>query len=769
MSQSPGATKTTVPAPKDIYQKIVQSIHDYAIFMLDPAGYITTWTPAAERIKGYTADEAIGMHFSRFYPEDRIAQGWPEHELEVAAAQGRFEDEGLRVRKDGTTFHANVIITALTDDAGNLIGFAKITRDLTERIRHEHALRASEERFRALIEDVADYAIFMLDPEGKVATWNAGAQRLTGYNEPEVLGAHMSLFYPQDAVKRRWPQYELEVASLEGRFEDEGWRVRKDGSRFWANVVISALRDDSGKLLGFVKITRDLTERRLSEEALKKSEERFRLLVEAVSEYAIVMLDSDGLVSSWNLGAQRIYGYKSDEIVGRHFSRFHSAESVANHVPWKDLHMALELGRSARDGWSQRKDGSLFWASSSLSPLYGDDLSLYGFAFTTQDLTERRNAESLAETANRMNVFLAMLAHELRNPIAPIRNAVALMAARGIADPVIDSMRQIVDRQSLHLARIVDDLLDANRIARDKLLVNREIVDVCETVRQAIETSQPLMESKGHRLHVDLPPAPVIVQGDFVRLTQACVNLLNNAAKYTPRNGHVFVQVRIERTEVAIRVRDTGIGISSEDLPKVFDLFTQIQPSTHAAGGLGVGLALVQRVVQLHGGTVTAGSEGVDRGSVFEIRLARARPALRAVEDVRGNEEKPTAPMKVLVVDDNEDAAVILSAWVQEMGHTVRTAFSGKAAVSIAELFLPDVIFLDVGMPGMSGYEVAAAVKTMEPRPALVAVTGWGQPEDRDRSLHAGIDFHFVKPISEEQLRKVLREVASRRFTNEGA
>jgi len=250
----------------DLFRRLVSSVRDYAIFALDPTGHIMTWNEGAQQIKGYEPSEIIGKHFSVFYPPERVAEGFPEYELRSAAATGRFEDEGWRLRKDGSRFWASVVITALRDDVGKLIGFAKVTRDLTERRAAEEELRLNEERFRLIVQTVRDYAIFMLDPSGYIATWNAGAERINGYEANEVIGKHFSIFYPPE--DREWdkPAWELREATRDGRFEDEGVRVRKDGSRFWANVVITALRDADGRLVGFAKVTRDLTERRAAEQ-----------------------------------------------------------------------------------------------------------------------------------------------------------------------------------------------------------------------------------------------------------------------------------------------------------------------------------------------------------------------------------------------------------------------------------------------------------------------------------------------------------------------
>ncbi|HEX7218838.1 MAG TPA: PAS domain S-box protein, partial [Burkholderiales bacterium] len=272
----------------------------------------------------------------------------------------------------------------------------------------------SDSLYKMLVEQARDYALFLLDREGRILSWNLGAQRLKGYAAEEIIGRHFSTFYTREAIESRWPEHELEVATAEGRFEDEGWRVRKDGSRFWANVVITALRDDHGQLLGFSKITRDVTDRKLHEEALRQSEERFRLLVEAVVDYAIFTLDAEGVVTSWNRGAERIKGYRRDEAIGKHVSRFFLPEDVEAGKPWEDLAIARREGRSESEGWRVRRNGERFWARAVVSAIYDDAGHLRGFAKITQDLTDQRHLQDLEKAARHVNEFIATLAHELR-------------------------------------------------------------------------------------------------------------------------------------------------------------------------------------------------------------------------------------------------------------------------------------------------------------------------------------------------------------------
>jgi PAS domain S-box-containing protein len=744
------------------YRQLVDSVRDYAILMLDPTGHIVSWNSGAQRLNGYSAEEIIGTHFSRFYPPESLARGLPEHELEVASRTGGFEDEGWRVRKDGSRFWANVIISALYDERHRLIGFSKVTRDLSERRHHEEDLRLSEERFRALVSGVKDYAIFVLDPNGMVATWNAGAEHLKGYRADEIIGAHFSRFYLPAAIADGLPERELQVATIEGRFEDEGWRLRKDGSRFWANILITAMRDASGTLIGYSKITRDLTERRAYEQALRESEEHIRQLVEGVTEYALIMLDKGGFVTSWNSGAERIKGYKASQIIGKHFSHFYPSEDIRTHKPWRHMSIAVQTGRVHEEAWRARNDGTLFWASTILTALHDADNRPTGFTLVSQDLTQRRHAESLADTAQRMHEFIAMLAHELRNPLAPIRNAVALMGKKGLGDPILESMRQTIDRQTVHLTRILEELLDVNRISRGEFSIAKESVDLNDVIMRAAETSRPSIDAQGHRLEISIPEEPIFVLGDLVRLTQVVVNLLNNAAKYTPQGGQIWLRLDVRNNDVEIRVKDSGKGIKQDNLERVFDLFVQLEPnSNNTLGGLGVGLALVRRVVELHGGSVQARSDGAGQGSEFVVRLPLPTERLRLTSAAEPPIPATVGRLRVLVVDDNHDAADSLALLLQLMGHDVRTVYDGASALSAVAALTPQVVMLDIGMPFMGGYEVARKLSQTPGAalPVLVAITGWGQQRDRDHAREAGFHHHLVKPVEQDALQRVLAQV----------
>ncbi len=614
--------------------------------------------------------------------------------------------------------------------------------------------------YQLIVEQTKDYAVFFLDPEGRIMSWNLGAQRIKGYAPEEIVGRHFSIFYTRESVDSGWPQHELKVAAVEGRFEDEGWRVRKDGSRFWANVVITALRDEDGKLLGFSKYTRDLTERRMHEEALRQSEERFRLLIEGVQDYAIYMLDPEGVVTSWNSGAQRIKGYAREEILGKHVSRFYTPEDLRLGRPWEEIASARRSGRCEAEGWRVKKGGERFWARTVLSSLYDAGGHLRGFAKVTQDLSHRRHIQDLEKAAQNVNEFIAMLAHELRNPLAPIRNAVHIMGQVPAGDPAQQTMRETIDRQSAQLARIVEDMIDIARITRGSLAIDNAQLDMADAVQRAVETATPAIEAGRHSLELDLPSVPMPVWGDAHRLAQVLSNVLNNAARYTPPGGSIAVRGRVEDGYAVVKIRDTGRGIEPEMIERIFDMFVQGKaPLQRIGGGLGIGLALARRLAELQGGTLEARSDGANRGSEFTLRMPLAAAKAAAQPEQGKAARRPGVARRVLVVDDNTDAAAMLDLLLRSLGHETRIAHEGGEALRAAEEFRPDIVLLDIGMPGLDGYEVARRLRRQSPRPLrIVAVTGWGQDADRQRSAEAGFDLHLVKPVDANELAQALND-----------
>jgi PAS domain S-box-containing protein len=622
----------------------------------------------------------------------------------------------------------------------------------------------TEQRLQLLIEAVTDYGIFMLDPEGHIMSWNTGAQKLKGWRREEVLGQHFSLFYPEEAKASQWPQEELRLAKARGRFEDEGWRLRKDGTRFWANVVITALYGPTGELTGYAKITRDLTERRKHEEELRASEERFRLLVDGVRDYAIFMLDPQGVVQSWNSGAQAINGYSAPEIIGRHLRTFYTPEDAAAGKAELELKTAREMGRVEEEGWRVRKDGTLYWANAVVTAVYGSDGELRGFAKITRDMSERRRLEELERSSRRMNEFLAMLAHELRNPLAPIRNAVTIMQLETLASPTLRNCRDVIDRQLTHVTRLVDDLLDVGRLTTGKIKLRKELVRLSDVVARSVEVARPLMAARRHHLSVQQPEEPVYVNGDSTRLSQVLQNLLVNAAKYTPEGGNVTLRISTSGNFVDMTVSDNGRGIAPEQISSIFQLFVQAEAGMSAGteSGLGIGLTLARSLAEMHGGTIQASSPGLGQGSTFTVRLPMAKQASMPQEEER--REDAAANLRVLVIDDNRDSADSATDVLRLLGNRVESAYDGAAGIGVAQRFRPHMILLDLAMPGMDGFEVRRRLREQHAGapPFLVAMTGFGNEEDKRRTRSAGFDAHLTKPVELDALVSLLNEARSR-------
>lgn len=549
----------------------------------------------------------------------------------------------------------------------------KTGRKPTPKLRHAHAeLRATEQRFRLLVESVRDYAIYMLDAAGHVATWNVGAERMTGYSESEILGKHFSCFYPRQAVDAGWPAEELRRALRDGRFEDEGWRVRKDGSEYWSNVIITPMLEN-GVLQGFAKVTRDLSERRRAEQQLEAARAQLELRVRERTQ---------------------------------DLARANAALAKEN---TERRHLEAELKQLVRQ------------------------------------LTERDRQK---------NVFLATLSHELRNPLAPIRSAHQLLERTTSDSGQGREALDVIDRQLHQLTRLIGDLLDLSRVTSGKLELRREPVAIESVLQSAIETKRPLIDAELLVLEASLPADELWVDGDPVRLSQLFANLLDNAVKYTPARGRLRIEVRHDAAELEVRVIDSGIGIAPEFLPKVFDMFQQGVPGSDAGRtGLGIGLTLSRQIVELHGGTIHVQSEGVGRGSTFSVRLPLCEPPSDSARLSAPHRISLTGH-RVLVVDDNPDAAEMLRALLSMMGAEVQVAFDGLSALKAACHFVPDTVLLDIGMPQLDGYETARRMRqtTWGRSVQLVALTGWGQPDDRRRSADAGFDRHLVKPIEMSQL-----------------
>lgn len=500
----------------------------------------------------------------------------------------------------------------------------------------------------------------------------------------------------------------------------------------------------------------------LSAASRARAEEPFRLLVESVVDYAIFMLDPQGRVQTWNTGAARIKGYSAEEIIGKHFSIFYAQDAIARGWPDYELQEAVRQGRFEDEGWRVRKGGAEFWANVIITPLYDEGRKLRGFAKITRDLTERRRIEALESSTQRMTEFLAMVAHELRNPLAPLRNATEILRARPDDVTNVQWSVGMLERQVAQLTRLVDDLLDVSRVTSGKIAIGKEPVDLGAVAQRAVDAVRFSAEARNQKLSAAMPGEPLMVDGDSVRLYQVVVNLLNNAVKYTPEGGAIRCEVHRIGDEAVLCVRDTGMGIPTELQEHVFELFTQGERSLHRSeGGLGIGLALVERLVRLHGGRVTVHSAGRDCGSEFSVHLplrgAAQPPGSKAQEAPRDN-TAGMAASRILVVDDNRDAADSLADLLRIWGNDVEVCYDGLAAIDCAESFRPHIAVLDIGLPRLDGYELARrfAANPGLRDTVLIAITGYAQEEDLRRVRDAGFHHHLIKPVDVDTLLQLL-------------
>jgi PAS domain S-box-containing protein len=721
------------------FELLVRSITDYAIYMLDPDGRISSWNAGAERIKGYPADEILGEHFSRFFtPEDQAAK-LPQRILAEARRVGRFESQGWRVRKDGTRFWANAVVDAIRDESGDLLGFAKITRDLTESKRARETLVESEGRFRMLVDAVVDYAIYMLDPSGIIIDWNTGGERLKGFTSAEIIGQHFSRFYTPEDRAAGLPALVLETARREGRYEAEGWRLRKDGSRFWASVVVDAIHDHEGGVIGFAKITRDMTEQRAAQETLRESERQFRLLVRGVTDYALFMLDPQGVVTNWNQGAERIKGYTADEIIGQHFSRFYTEADRRSGMPARALQAARTAGRFETEGWRVRKDGSMFWANVIMDPIRDDDGKLVGFAKITRDITEKRNAEIALQKAQAerdhahrleaLGKLTGGVAHDFNNLLMIVSGHMETLKRLPTEDAKVRRAINAIDEAAHRAEALTKQLLT---FARRQTLRPENVL-----IAERIESLRAMLESSvgaAIKLVVETPRDLWTVRVDPNEFELALLNIVINARDAMPKGGVITLTAgnvvlpdgaetrALHGDFVAVAVSDTGCGIAPDIVGRVFDPF--FTPK-ELGKGTGLGLSQVHGFVHQSGGTITLRSE-LGRGTSITFYLPRSQ-----TEATKPADEPEALSLRcgtALIVEHNPDGAAATAPLVEQLGYRVVFAESARTALDILSRGKIDLMITDIVMAGeMNGIELAQAVREKNPQIPVVLVTGYSE------------------------------------------
>jgi PAS domain S-box-containing protein len=666
----------------------IEGIRDYAIFRLQPDGTVASWNEGARAIKGYSSSEIVGRSFTRFYTPEDVRAGKPQRLLARAAEEGRAEEEGWRVRKDGTRFWADVVINAIRGPDGALRGFVKITRDLTDRKAAEEALRQSEEQIRLMVDSVKDYAIFFLDPAGRIASWNLGAERLKGYTAREIIGQSFTRFYPDEEVRAGKPARELAIAASEGRFEEEGWRVRKDGSRFWSNVVLSAVRDGRGDLVGFTKVTRDMSDRKRAEETMLERA-RQQAAVAQLGVFAVEQPDFDAVIRRAvetvreTLGTELVQvlelspdgnslilraGSGVDPAAVGRLATAVEADSQAGYTVLSAGPVQFDRDRFRPGGFFGQ--GSVASGITVMIRASDRPRGAYGVfaahtaerrAFTADDVhflqsianvlaaviersrmekllraaeqatrEERARTEQVREALRERDEFISVAAHELRTPLTALQLKLQSLE-RGLKAGLQKSggsrLEDRLDgalRQTERLSHLIERLLDVSRIAAGRLELAPERFDLAELVRQVVDDFREPASAAGSELRLQ---GEEHVEGrwDRLRMEQVLVNLLSNAVKYGAGRP-VSVRVEMAGDRILIAVIDEGIGIAADDLERIFTRFERAAPVLNY-GGLGLGLYISSQIVEAHGGRIEVSSRpGEGSTFVIDLPLADAHP-----------------------------------------------------------------------------------------------------------------------------------------------
>ena len=744
--------------------RVVLSSMGDGVIATNANGQVTFLNGVAEQLTGWPMHEASGRQFDDVF---NIVNEHTRTPVENPAIRALREgvivglaNHTILIARDGTERPIDDSAAPMRDAAGQLIGTVLVFRDVTTRQQADEA----RVMLAAIVESSED-AIVSKDLNGIIRSWNRGAERLFGYNPEEAVGRSITLIIPPELIEEE--RHILSQLRRGHRIEHfETIRVSKTGRRIHISLTISPVRDNEGRIIGVSKLARDITQIKRAQDVLAWA----ALLLANVRD-AVIVTDLEGIVTHWNEGARRLFGWDAEEMLGHHFTARIPEAGRAGIVEQVDLHgLGIEWS-GEYEAW--RKDGSRVWIDVRVSPFSDAQGHRTGILGLANDISARRQAEeALRDADRRKDEFLALLAHELRNPLAPLRNGLQVMRLVPGDAKAVAQARAMMDRQLSHMVRLVDDLLDLSRIGQNKMELRRASVLLSDVIDNAVETARPAIEAAGHQLVVELPPAPVLLDADLTRLAQVFSNLLTNSAKYTERGGLIHLTAKRSADDVTVTVTDSGIGIPAEALPHVFDMFSQVDRSNErATSGLGIGLALVKGFVEMHGGSVTAKSEGRGKGSAFSVRLPIASAA-HAPAGARNDIEfaqPATAGRRILVVDDNEDAARSMARVLNLQGDEVVAVHDGENAINTVETFQPHVVLLDVGMPRMNGYEAARHIRkgAWGCDAVIIAVTGWGQDGDRVQSKEAGCDGHLVKPVDLRELEKLMAALtAARREAN---
>jgi PAS domain S-box-containing protein len=711
-------------------------------------GTILSWNEGAERIFGFSSSEAVGRSIELIIPPELR-----DEEQQILARLRRGERvehfETVRLRKDGQRIDVGLTISPIRDDNSRIVGASSTAHDITEHKRAVVALTESEARYRAVVESQSEM-LCRFRPDGTIVFANSPYARTLGVDHEALVGRSFWDFIPQsEQPKVRALLARITPAAPEVRIENQ--LDTADGIR-WTLWTNRALRFDAdGALLEAQATGIDITDRKRAEKAMSDSEQRFVWFMHHLPGLAWIK-DMDGRYVYANEAAAQAFGTPRSSLVGKTDFDLFDAET-AGQFRDNDLR-ALGGPEGIQTVETLRgRDGVLRHSIVSKFEIPGAEdrpTLLGGIAI---DITERKRAEeALRENARRKDEFLAVLGHELRNPLAPLRNGIELLKEWSGAESRAERVLAMMDRQLMHLLRLVNDLLDISRIGRGKAELKLTRIDLRSVIGAAVEQAQPLITERRHSLDVQQSAIPLAVTGDFERLVQVVANLLTNAATYTDEGGRIELRTELAGGDAVVCVADTGLGIAREHLDTVFEPFAQIadQSVQPGARGLGIGLALSREIVRMHSGKIEAQSAGLGHGSEFRVSLplTQAKPAVQDAEP-REPRRMPARARRILVVDDNADAAESLQRILEIYGHTVCSVADGYAALEALETFRPTVVLLDIGLPQLDGYEVARRIRAMPhgSNICLCAITGWGQAEDKRRAREAGFDEHMTKPV----------------------